>query len=92
MTNFECTCAYVVSFFHFFYLLFITFLAIIFWQPLTCLYKIWTDGKYEYDYTGIKKVKIRQEKRSNDLVSSRGELVEVNIEATFEPIVQGTVL
>ena len=53
---------------------------------------MWTDGKYFINYTGIKKVQLRQAKRRNDLVASRGELVEVNIEATFEPIVQGYIM
>ena len=47
-----------------------------------------TDGKYDYTYHGIKKVELRQQKRRNNLVASRAELVELNIEATFEVIVQ----
>ena len=92
VTKYKCSLAYVRSLFRFLGWLFVTFLAIILWQPLTCVYKMWTDGKYFINYTGVKKVQLRQAKRRNDLVASRGELVEVNIEATFEPIVQGTVL
>ena len=92
MTKYNCSLAYLRSLFRFFGWLFVTFLAIILWQPLTCVYKMWTDGKYFINYTGIKKVQLRQAKRRNDLVASRGELVEVNIEATFEPIVQGYIM
>ena len=49
---------------------------------------MWTDGKYE-NSEGSTKVHIRKSKRRNDLVASRGELVEVNFEATFEPVIQG---
>ena len=71
--------------------IFATFIAIIFWQPLTALCKMWTEGKYE-NTEGITKVKSRKSKRRNDFVASRGELVEVIFEATFEPIIQGYIM
>ena len=71
--------------------IFVTFIAIIFWQILTALFKMWTDGKYE-NSEGITKVKSRKSKRRNDFVASRGELVEVIFEATFEPIIQGYIM
>ena len=52
---------------------------------------MWTDGKYE-NSEGSTKVHIRKSKRCNDLVASRGELVEVNFEATFEPVIQGYIM
>ena len=39
---------------------------------------------------GTVKVQWRKSKRYNDLAASRGELIEVCIEAVFEPMVQGT--
>ena len=41
---------------------------------------------------GSQKVKARTQKRYADLCASRGELVEVAIEAVFEPMVQGYII
>ena len=41
---------------------------------------------------GKAKVIARKEKRYTDLAASRGELIEVSIEAVFEPMVQGYII
>lgn len=41
---------------------------------------------------GTVKVQRRKTKRYNDLAASRGELIEVCIEAVFEPMVQGYII
>ena len=52
VTKYKCSLAYIRSLLQFFGWIFVTFLAIILWQPLTCVYKMWTDGKYFINYTG----------------------------------------
>ena len=58
------------------------------WQPITAICKFVRDGKYETS-EGDTKVQCRKNKRYTDLAASRGELIEVSIEAVFEPMVQG---
>jgi hypothetical protein len=72
-------------------LVFATFLALVLWQPVTAICKFFKDGRYETS-EGTTKVLRRQEKRYVDLAASRGELIEVNIEAVFEPMVQGYII
>ena len=67
---------------------FITFITLALWQPITAICKFVRDGKYETS-EGDTKVQCRKEKRYTDLAASRGELIEVSIEAVFEPMVQG---
>ena len=68
-------------------LCFVTGLALTFWQPVTACCKFYRDARYESS-EGITKVRRRKEKRYVDLAASRGELIEVCIEAVFEPMVQ----
>ena len=37
----------------------------------------------------MQRVDARIKKRRSDLTASRGELIEVNVESAFEPIIQG---
>ena len=67
---------------------FITFITLALWQPITAICKFVRDGKYETS-EGDTKVQCRKNKRYTDLAASRGELIEVSIEAVFEPMVQG---
>eukprot|EP00092_Neocalanus_flemingeri_P005491 GFUD01005921.1.p1 GENE.GFUD01005921.1~~GFUD01005921.1.p1 ORF type:complete len:1477 (-),score=243.09 GFUD01005921.1:84-4514(-) len=69
----------------------ITIFVIIFWQPITALFKFYRDGIYETS-TGNKRVDARIRKRRSDLTCSRGELIEVNCESAFEPIIQGYII
>ena len=71
--------------------LFITIFVIIFWQPITALFKFYRDGVYESS-TGNARVDARIRKRQSDLTASRGQLIEVNVESAFEPIVQGYII
>ena len=71
--------------------LFITTVVIIFWQPITALFKFYRDGVYE-SATGNARVDARIRKRQSDLTASRGQLIEVNVESAFEPIVQGYII
>ena len=52
-----------------------------------CLLKFYRDGKYE-TASGNNRVKARIRKRQSDLTASRGELIEVNVESAFEPIIR----
>ena len=72
-------------------MLFITFWALVLWQPVTAICKFYRDARYESSEGKIK-VKRRKEKRYVDLAASRGELIEVSIEAVFEPMVQGYII
>jgi hypothetical protein len=38
----------------------------------------------------LQRVDARIKKRRSDLTASRGELIEVNVESAFEPIIQET--
>ena len=69
----------------------VTFFVIIFWQPITALFKFYRDGVYETS-TGNQRVDARIRKRQSDLTASRGELIEVNVESAFEPIIQGYII
>ena len=69
----------------------ITLFAIIFWQPITALFKFYRDGIYETS-SGNRRVDARIRKRQSDLTASRGELIEVNVESAFEPIIQGYII
>ena len=71
--------------------LLVTFFVIIFWQPITALFKFYRDGVYETS-TGNQRVDARIRKRQSDLTASRGELIEVNVESAFEPIIQGYII
>ena len=71
--------------------LLVTFFVIIFWQPITALFKFYRDGVYETS-TGNQRVDARIRKRQSDLTASRGELIEVNAESAFEPIIQGYII
>ena len=71
--------------------LMVTFFVIIFWQPITALFKFYRDGVYETS-TGNQRVDARIRKRQSDLTASRGELIEVNVESAFEPIIQGYII
>ena len=71
--------------------LLITTVVIIFWQPITALFKFYRDGVYE-SATGNARVDARIRKRQSDLTASRGQLIEVNVESAFEPIVQGYII
>ena len=51
------------------------------------LFQFYRDGKYE-TASGNNRVKARIRKRQSDLTASRGELIEVNVESAFEPIIQ----
>ena len=68
-----------------------TALALILWQPVTAVCKFYRDARYEAS-EGTTKVIRRKEKRYVDLAASRGELIEVSIEAVFEPMVQGYII
>ena len=69
----------------------ITLFAIIFWQLITALFKFYRDGIYETS-SGNRRVDARIRKRQSDLTASRGELIEVNVESAFEPIIQGYII
>jgi hypothetical protein len=69
----------------------VTFFVIIFWQPITALFKFYRDGVYATS-TGVQRVDARIRKRQSDLTASRGELIEVNVESAFEPIIQGYII
>ena len=71
--------------------LLLTIFVIIFWQPITALFKFYRDGVYE-SATGNARVDARIRKRQSDLTASRGQLIEVNVESAFEPIVQGYII
>ena len=75
----------------FFSWLAVTFFVIIFWQPITALFKFYRDGTYETS-SGNQRVDARIRKRQSDLTASRGELIEVNVESAFEPIIQGYII
>ncbi|CAM6053917.1 unnamed protein product [Sphagnum tenellum] len=68
-----------------------TTVALILWQPVTAFCKFYRDARYEAS-EGTTKVIRRKEKRLVDLAASRGELIEVSIEAVFEPMVQGYII
>ena len=85
----------------------LTIVTIIFWQPITAFFKVFNsaptqlttflgfqfyrDGIYETS-SGNRRVDARIRKRHSDLTASRGELIEVNIESAFEPIIQGYII
>ena len=69
----------------------LTIVTVIFWQPITALFKFYRDGKYETS-SGNRRVEARIGKRQSDLTASRGELIEVNVESAFEPIIQGYII
>ena len=69
----------------------VTIFVIIFWQPITALFKFYRDGVY-HTSMGNKRVDARIRKRQSDLTASRGELIEVNCESAFEPIIQGYII
>ena len=71
--------------------LLVTFFVLVLWQPVTAACKFYRDGKFETS-EGIEKVEKRKDKRYNDLTASRGDLIEVSIEAVFEPMVQGYII
>ena len=71
--------------------LLLTFFALVLWQPVTAACKFYRDGKFETS-VGMEKVEKRKAKRFNDLTASRGDLIEVSIEAVFEPMVQGYII
>ena len=93
----------MVSSLHLIFWFLITVVTIIFWQPITALFKVnvfsldsttnalsiwfYRDGKYATS-SGNKRVEARIRKRQSDLTASRGELIEVNVESAFEPIIQ----
>ena len=58
---------------------------------IDCLLKFYRDGKYE-TASGNNRVKARIRKRQSDLTASRGELIEVNVESAFEPIIQVVII
>lgn len=68
-----------------------TAIALILWQPVTAVCKFYRDGKY-LTSEGMTRVGRRTKKRCVDLAASRGELIEVSIEAVFEPMVQGYII
>lgn len=47
---------------------------------------------YFNNFLNLTQVVRRKEKRYVDLAASRGELIEVSIEAVFEPMVQGYII
>ena len=55
------------------------------------MFQFYRDGIYE-TYSGNRRVDARIRKRHSDLTASRGELIEVNIESAFEPIIQGYII
>ena len=69
----------------------LTTIALILWQPVTAVCKFYRDARYEAS-EGTERVIRRKEKRFTDLAASRGELIEVSIEAVFEPMVQGYII
>ena len=71
--------------------LLVTFFVLVLWQPVTAACKFYRDGKFETS-VGMDKVEKRKAKRFNDLTASRGDLIEVSIEAVFEPMVQGYII
>lgn len=71
--------------------IFLAILAVIFWMPVSAWCKYRSDGKYE-TASGMKKVKMRRNKRCMDLAASRGELMEASIEDVFEPMIQGYIM
>ncbi|XP_023331306.1 uncharacterized protein LOC111703561 isoform X3 [Eurytemora carolleeae] len=77
--------------FKFFGVLSVTFVVVVFWQPITALFKFYRDGIYETSI-GNRRVDARIRKRRSDLTASRGELIEVNVESAFEPIIQGYII
>ena len=84
-------CHWLASLIQFVGWLLVTMLTVIFWQPITALFKFYRDGKYE-TASGKKRVEARIRKRQSDLTASRGELIEVNVESAFEPIIQGYII
>jgi len=75
----------------FFSWLCVTIFVVIFWQPITALFKFYRDGVYE-TASGNQRVDARIRKRQSDLTASRGQLIEVNVESAFEPIIQGYII
>ena len=71
--------------------LFITFVVVVLWQPVTALIKFYCDGIYETS-SGKDKVKELRRRRFLDVAASRADLIETSIEATFEPLVQGYII
>ena len=71
--------------------LFITFVVVVLWQPVTALFKFYRDGIYETS-SGKDKVKELRKRRFLDVAASRADLIETSIEATFEPLVQGYII
>jgi len=69
----------------------LTIFVVIFWQPITALFKFYRDGVYE-TASGNQRVDARIRKRQSDLTASRGQLIEVNVESAFEPIIQGYII
>ena len=69
--------------------IFLTMVALALWQPVTAMCKFYRDARYEAS-EGTTKVIRRKEKRYVDLAASRGELIEVSIEAVFELWSRGT--
>ena len=55
------------------------------------MFQFYRDGIYETS-SGNRRVDARIRKRHSDLTASRGELIEVNIESAFEPIIQGYII
>ena len=54
-------------------------------------FQFYRDGIYETS-SANRRVDARIRKRHSDLTASRGELIEVNIESAFEPIIQGYII
>ena len=71
--------------------LIITFFAVVLWQPITAICKFYRDGMFETSQ-GRKKLDELEKRKLHDLSASRADLIETSIEATFEPLVQGSVL
>ena len=86
-----CSLKFIGAVFKFLSWMILTIFVIIFWQPITALFKFYRDGVYE-SATGNERVDARIRKRQSDLTASRGQLIEVNVESAFEPIVQGYII
>ena len=86
-----CSLKFIGAVFKFISWMILTIFVIIFWQPITALFKFYRDGVYE-SATGNERVDARIRKRQSDLTASRGQLIEVNVESAFEPIVQGYII
>ena len=82
---------YIFKSFNLLFYGFTTAMALILWQPVTAACKFYRDARYEAS-EGTEKVIRRKQKRFVDLAASRGELIEVSIEAVFEPMVQGYII